>query len=86
VKVQLVLSEITFLSFYSKEETVNIASFESRIKHLEQEEILSGAISSLNKLLVDKGIVKETEIQDYFLHWLSEQKLTKKLDRRKKTR
>jgi hypothetical protein len=65
---------------------MDIVNFESRIKHLDQEQILSGAISSLNKLLVDKGIVKENEIQDYFLHWMSEQKLTKKLERRKKTR
>jgi hypothetical protein len=63
---------------------MDIASFESRIKQLDQQQILTGAISSLNKLLVDKGIVKADELQDYFLHWMSELKPQKKGARKKK--
>jgi len=48
--------------------------FEQHIKDLDQTEILSGAISSLNKLLVDKKIVQENELQDYFLDWMRERK------------
>jgi hypothetical protein len=65
---------------------MDIAEFESRIKQLDQQHILTGAISSLNKLLVDKGIVKQEEIQDYFLHWISESKPRRKAGRRKKGR
>jgi hypothetical protein len=64
---------------------MEVVKFESRIKHLDQEQILSGAISSLNKLLVDKGIIKENEIQDYFFNWMKEHKLLKKAERRKRT-
>jgi hypothetical protein len=65
---------------------MDIASFESKIKQLDQEQILTGAISSLNKLLVDKGIVKQEELQDYFLHWMNQSKPQKKGVRRKKAR
>lgn len=57
---------------------MDIEKFEKRIKHLSQTQILSGAISSLNKLLVDKGVVTYTEIQKYFSAWMEEYKLTKK--------
>lgn len=57
---------------------MDIEKFEKRIKHLDQTQILSGAISSLNKLLVDKGVVTYTEIQDYFSAWMSKHKPTKK--------
>jgi len=62
---------------------MDTASFESRVKHLDQQQILTGAVSSLNQLLVDKGIVKPDELQDYFLHWMSELKPHKKKARRK---
>jgi hypothetical protein len=65
---------------------MDIANFESKIKQLDQEQILTGAISSLNKLLVDKGIVKQEELQDYFLDWISRSKPQKKGGRRKKAR
>jgi hypothetical protein len=65
---------------------MDIASFESRIKDLDQQEILAGAISSLNKLLVDKGVLRQDEIQEYFLQWMDESKLPKKKSTRKKTR
>ncbi|MBV8361009.1 MAG: hypothetical protein JO189_24200 [Deltaproteobacteria bacterium] len=63
---------------------MDIAEFESKIKQLDQQQVLTGAISSLNKLLVDKGIVKADELQDYFLHWMSELKPQKKRGRRRK--
>ncbi len=59
--------------------------FEKRIKHLDQIQILSGAISSLNRLLIDKGLVEEEELQDFFLDWVREQGLSKKSSRNKKT-
>jgi hypothetical protein len=40
---------------------MNIASFESKLKQLDQQQMLTGAISSLNRLLVDKGIVNEDD-------------------------
>jgi hypothetical protein len=58
--------------------------FESKIRHLNQEEILTGAISSLNRLLVDKGLIKEDEVQNYFLNWLNQHKLEKAASGRKK--
>jgi hypothetical protein len=66
--------------------SMDIASFESKIKQLDQEQILTGAVRSLNKLLVDKGIVKEEELQDYFLHWLRESKPRKRTASRRKAR
>jgi hypothetical protein len=65
---------------------MDIAEFESKIKQLDQQHILTGAISSLNKLLVDKGIVKQEEIQEYFIHWMSESKPPRKVSRRKRMR
>jgi hypothetical protein len=53
---------------------LNIDEFEKQVKDLDQTEILSGAISSLNKLLVDKRIVQEKELQDYFLEWMRDRK------------
>jgi hypothetical protein len=63
---------------------MDIAEFESKIKQLDQEHILTGAISSLNKLLVDKGIVRQEELQNYFLQWMSESKPQKKGARKRK--
>ena len=50
--------------------------FARHIRHLDQADILTGAISSLNKLLVDKRLIQERELQDYFLEWMRQQKLT----------
>lgn len=44
--------------------------FENKIEHLTQIQILSGAVSSLNQLLVDKGIISEKELQKYFKRWM----------------
>jgi len=33
-------------------------------------EILTGAVSSLNKLLVDEHLVSEGNLQTYFMNWL----------------
>ena len=49
---------------------MDVKRFEKKLKHLTQEEILTGAISSLNMLLFDKGITSEKELQKYFLEWL----------------
>ena len=56
---------------------MDVKRFEKKLKHLTQEEILTGAISSLNKLLVDKGIVSANELQKYFLEWLKYWKSSK---------
>ena len=53
---------------------MNIEQFEQEIEHLDQTEVLSGAISSLNKLLVDKKVVQEEEIQEYFLQWMRDRR------------
>ncbi len=53
---------------------MNIEEFEKQIDHLDQTEILTGAISSLNKLLVDKNLVQEEELQNYLLEWIREHK------------
>jgi hypothetical protein len=53
---------------------VTIQQFEQHIADLDQTEILSGAISALNKLLVDKKILREQELQDYFLEWMRDHK------------
>ena len=45
-------------------------TFEERIRQLDQVEVLTGAISSLNKLLVDKNLATKAELQKYFLDWL----------------
>ena len=44
--------------------------FQKHIRHLGQTEVLTGAVSSLNKLLVDKHLVSEDDLQTYFLDWL----------------
>jgi len=49
---------------------MNIEQFEQHIKDLDQTEVLSGAINALNKLLVDKKIIQEAELQEYFLDWM----------------
>jgi hypothetical protein len=67
-----------------REGTVTIEQFEQHIRNLDQTEILSGAISSLNKLLVDKKIVQESELQDYFLEWMRHRE--KGTQKRAKTR
>jgi hypothetical protein len=65
---------------------MKIENFERRIQHLDQTQILSGVVSSLNKLLVDKGLAKPEEIQGYFLQWMREQNLTKAMLKKSKTK
>jgi len=65
---------------------MKIENFERRIQHLDQTQILSGVVSSLNKLLVDKGLAKPEEIQGYFLQWMREQNLTKATLKKSKTK
>jgi hypothetical protein len=55
---------------------VETKQFEKKIRHLDQIQVITGAISTLNKLLIDKGIVKSEELQSYFADWMREQKLT----------
>lgn len=38
---------------------MRIETFEKKIKHLDQGQILMGAISSLNKILVEQGKIKD---------------------------
>ena len=47
------------------EEPVEV--FASRLKELSQEDVVRVAMSSLNKLLVKKGIVTQLELQQSFL-------------------
>ena len=48
---------------------MKVGKFERRTKDLRQIEILSGAVSALNKLLVDKKIISVEELQKYFSEW-----------------
>ena len=43
---------------------MQVENFESKVKHLTQSQLLTGAISSLNKFFVDKGVLSEEEIQN----------------------
>ncbi len=38
---------------------MRIATFERKIKHLDQGQILTGAISSLNKVLIEQGRIQD---------------------------
>ena len=54
-------------------EAIENGNFEVRlsaIQHLDQIEILTGAVSVLNELLIEKGVVTTEEIQDRFLNWM----------------
>jgi len=68
---------------FGLESLMKIEKFEAKIRNLKQEQLLTGAISSLNKLLVDKGIINEDEIQNYFLNWVSEHHLQPKKPKRR---
>jgi hypothetical protein len=57
------------------------AEFEKKISHLTQEELLTGVVSSLNCILVDKGIIKDIEIQNELLKWMKKTGLTKRKTR-----
>jgi len=39
---------------------------------------LTASVSSLNKLLADKGLTTEAELQKYFLDWLEKHKAVSK--------
>lgn len=54
---------------------MDVQRFSRRLRHLTQEEICTGAISSLNQLLIDKGITSQAELQRYFLEWLRHYKM-----------
>ena len=45
---------------------MEVAKFERTIRHLSQEEIAATAISTINKILVKKGIATVDEIQQTF--------------------
>lgn len=51
--------------------------FQKKISHLDQVEVLTGAVSSMNRLLVDKGVVDAEELQKYFAAWMRQQGMTK---------
>jgi hypothetical protein len=53
-------------------------NFEKSIRHLRQMDVLTGAVSSLNKLLVDKHLVSEDDLQTYFLNWLRTRNRTRR--------
>ncbi len=57
---------------------MKVKNFEKRISHLTQQEILAYSVSSLNKLLVDKGIVTRDELQKYFLEWMESRPVSRK--------
>ena len=61
--------------------------FEKHISHLSQEQILTGGLSTINKLLAEKGIVTSEELQLGLLGWVKEQGLeTSKSKGRKKSK
>ncbi len=43
---------------------MRITTFERKIKHLDQGQILTGAISSLNKVLVEQGKIQDLDETD----------------------
>ena len=49
---------------------MKIKHFEKKIKHLTQWEVLSGAVSTLSKILVRKGYVSRSELQSGILEWM----------------
>lgn len=53
------------------------AEFRKKIEHLDQVQLLTGAMSSLNRLLVDKKVVAPEELQRCFLEWMRQQRLAK---------
>jgi hypothetical protein len=65
---------------------MNVLEFERHIRHLDQLQVLTGAINSLNKLLVEKRIVDLDELQSHFLAWLEEHDLAKPKRRKPSSR
>jgi hypothetical protein len=65
---------------------VAIKNFEKHIRNLRQMEVLTGAVSSLNKLLVDKRLVSEDDLQTYFMNWLRTRNRTRRKQRSSKGR
>jgi len=63
---------------------MTIKKFEQHIKHLNQLEVVTGTVSSLTHLLVDKGLVTVEELQEQFLHWMKVRGLDKKTVAQKK--
>ena len=53
---------------------MKVEKFEKQLKGLGQVDILTGAVDSLNKLLVDKGVITQRELQDYFSSWINKNK------------
>lgn len=49
--------------------------FEKHIKHLSQEQVLTGGLGTINKLLVEKGLVTAEELQAGLMDWIKEQGL-----------
>ena len=68
VRITMVIDSI------EEELPMTVEEFEKHIRHLDQSQILAASISSLNKLLVDKHIVKQEELQDYLLQWIRQHK------------
>lgn len=56
---------------------MKIAEFEKKITHLSQAEIVSTALSVIVKILIEKGIATEYELQNKFLE-LAPKKKSKK--------
>lgn len=46
---------------------MEVSEFEHKISHLEQDEIITTSLSVITKVLVEKGICTEEEIQNKFL-------------------
>jgi hypothetical protein len=54
---------------------VSVKDFEENIKHLSQQQILTAGIDTLNKLLVEKGICTNEELQNGILDWMEKSNL-----------
>ncbi|MDP3963493.1 MAG: hypothetical protein Q8Q39_03275 [bacterium] len=50
---------------------MKVKNFEKNIRHLTQEELLTGGMSSLQKILVAKGITTKEELQAGLLAWMA---------------
>ena len=63
---------------------MKIADIEKKIKHLSPEQVLTVAINTINRILIDKGITTIEEIRERFLRavpppWQKRKKLLRKI-------
>ena len=57
---------------------INTEQFGQKIKHLDQIQILNGAVNALWQLLISKNILKGEELRQCFLNWVKDHDLEEK--------